>query len=49
MNARALDVITFGETMVCFAADEPGLVNGLLDHVARDFRPEEFSKSAAHG
>lgn len=24
MNARALDVITFGETMVCFAADEPG-------------------------
>ena len=32
-----------------FAADEPGLVNGLLDHVARDLRPEEFSKSAANG
>jgi N utilization substance protein B len=32
-----------------FAADEPGLVNGLLDHVARNLRPEEFSKSAANG
>ena len=28
-----------------FAADEPGLVNGVLDRVARDVRPEEFSKS----
>jgi N utilization substance protein B len=30
-----------------FSADEPGLVNGLLDRVARDTRPEEFSKAAA--
>ena len=30
-----------------FNADEPGLVNGLLDRVARDVRPEEFSKAAA--
>ena len=30
-----------------FSADEPGLVNGVLDRVARDTRPEEFSKAAA--
>jgi len=30
-----------------FSADEPGLVNGLLDRVARDARPGEFSKAAA--
>ena len=30
-----------------FTADEPGLVNGLLDRVARDVRPDEFSKAAA--
>ena len=30
-----------------FSADEPGLVNGLLDRVARDSRPEEFSKAVA--
>jgi N utilization substance protein B len=30
-----------------FTGDEPGLVNGLLDRVARDHRPEEFSKAAA--
>jgi N utilization substance protein B len=30
-----------------FSADEPGLVNGLLDRVARDNRPEEFSKAAS--
>lgn len=30
-----------------FSADEPGLVNGVLDRVARDSRPEEFSKAAA--
>jgi N utilization substance protein B len=30
-----------------FSADEPGLVNGLLDRVARDTRPEEFPKAAS--
>ena len=30
-----------------FSGDEPGLVNGLLDRVARDARPGEFSKAAA--
>lgn len=30
-----------------FDADEPGLVNGVLDHVARDARPEEFSAAAS--
>ena len=30
-----------------FTADEPGLVNGLLDRVAHDVRPDEFSKAAA--
>ncbi len=30
-----------------FSADEPGLVNGVLDRVARDTRPEEFAKAAA--
>ena len=30
-----------------FSGDEPGLVNGLLDRVAHDTRPEEFSKAAA--
>lgn len=30
-----------------FTADEPGLVNGLLDRVARDARPDEFAKAAA--
>ena len=30
-----------------FNADEPGLVNGLLDRVAHDVRPDEFSKAAA--
>ena len=30
-----------------FEADEPGLVNGVLDHVARDARPEEFSAAAS--
>ena len=30
-----------------FAADEPGLVNGVLDHVARDMRPGEVAKAAA--
>jgi N utilization substance protein B len=30
-----------------FEADEPGLVNGLLDRVARDARPEEFSQAAS--
>ena len=27
-----------------FSADEPGLVNGVLDRVAHERRPEEFSK-----
>jgi len=30
-----------------FAGDEPGLVNGVLDRVAHDCRPEEFSKAAS--
>jgi N utilization substance protein B len=30
-----------------FSADEPGLVNGVLDRVARDTRPEETTKAAA--
>ena len=30
-----------------FEADEPGLVNGVLDHVARDARPGEFSAAAS--
>lgn len=30
-----------------FTADEPGLVNGLLDRIARDARPDEFPKAAA--
>ena len=30
-----------------FSADEPGLVNGVLDRVARDMRPEEVAKAAA--
>ena len=30
-----------------FQADEPGLVNGVLDAVARDLRPNEFSATAA--
>jgi N utilization substance protein B len=30
-----------------FAADEPGLVNGVLDRVARDTRPGEVAKAAA--
>jgi N utilization substance protein B len=30
-----------------FSADEPGLVNGILDRVARDTRPEEVTKAAA--
>lgn len=30
-----------------FEADEPGLVNGVLDHVARDARPDEFPAAAA--
>jgi N utilization substance protein B len=30
-----------------FAADEPGLVNGVLDRVAHDCRPEELSKAAS--
>ena len=30
-----------------FSADEPGLVNGVLDRVARDSRPEEFSRTAS--
>jgi N utilization substance protein B len=30
-----------------FEADEPGLVNGVLDRVARESRPEEFSKAAS--
>lgn len=29
-----------------FAADEPGLVNGVLDHVARNMRPGEVAKAA---
>ena len=29
-----------------FAVDEPGLVNGVLDHVARKERPAEFPTSA---
>jgi len=32
-----------------FDADEPGLVNGVLDKVARDARPDEFSPAAASG
>src|SRR5262245_24627274 len=28
-----------------FSADEPGLVNGVLDRVARDTRPEETKKT----
>jgi N utilization substance protein B len=30
-----------------FAAEEPGLVNGVLDAVARHARPQEFPASAA--
>jgi N utilization substance protein B len=30
-----------------FSADEPGLVNGVLDHVARDLRPGEFNATAS--
>src|SRR6185503_1839026 len=30
-----------------FAADEPGLVNGVLDRVARDMRPGEVAKIVA--
>ena len=30
-----------------FEADEPGLVNGLLDRVAHDARPEEFPQAAS--
>jgi len=30
-----------------FSADEPGLVNGVLDRVAHDARPEEFPKAAS--
>lgn len=30
-----------------FSGDEPGLVNGVLDRVAHDFRPEEFPKAAS--
>ena len=30
-----------------FEADEPGLVNGVLDAVARDARPDEFSTAAS--
>ena len=30
-----------------FSADEPGLVNGVLDRVARDTRPDEVTKAAA--
>ena len=30
-----------------FEADEPGLVNGVLDRIARDTRPEEFSRAAS--
>jgi N utilization substance protein B len=29
-----------------FSADEPGLVNGVLDRVARDTRPDETTKAA---
>ena len=30
-----------------FSGDEPGLVNGVLDRVAHDHRPEEFSQAAS--
>ena len=30
-----------------FEADEPGLVNGVLDHVARNLRPDEFTAAAS--
>ena len=30
-----------------FSADEPGLVNGVLDRVGRDSRTEEFSQTAS--
>jgi N utilization substance protein B len=30
-----------------FSADEPGLVNGVLDRVAHDSRPDEFPKAAS--
>jgi N utilization substance protein B len=30
-----------------FSADEPGLVNGVLDRVAHDARPEEFPQAAS--
>ncbi len=30
-----------------YEADEPGLVNGVLDRVARDARPAEFPKAAS--
>jgi transcription antitermination protein NusB len=30
-----------------FSGDEPGLVNGVLDRVAHDSRPEEFSRAAS--
>jgi N utilization substance protein B len=30
-----------------YEADEPGLVNGVLDRVAHDSRPDEFPKAAS--
>jgi len=30
-----------------FSADEPGLVNGVLNRVAHDLRPDEFPKAAS--
>lgn len=30
-----------------FGGDEPGLVNGVLDHVAHDLRPDDFSRAAS--
>jgi N utilization substance protein B len=30
-----------------YGGDEPGLVNGVLDHIARDVRPDEFPKAAS--
>lgn len=30
-----------------YSADEPGLVNGVLDRVAREARPDEFPKAAS--
>lgn len=32
-----------------FAGDEPGMVNGLLDRLARSLRPREFAAQAASG